>query len=116
MNSQTARSELGRLLQLAYSGELGAIYAYLGHRRSLRNFSERLELRRILEDEIRHRRQLLRMLGALQLTSDAYRERKLTFIGRAIGLLCRNLRAPASARASRSFAAPPPRYSLSFDP
>lgn len=89
MDPQGARLELGRLLQLAYSGELGAIHAYLGHRRSLRNFRERLELRRILEDEIRHRRQLLRMLGDLQLAPDAYRERKLTFIGRTIGLLCR---------------------------
>ena len=89
MGSRNAHSKLGRLLQLAYSGELGAIHAYLGHRRSLRHYAERLELRRILEDEIRHRRRLLVMLEELHLAPDAYRELKLTFIGRSIGFLCR---------------------------
>ncbi|MGI9592441.1 MAG: ferritin-like domain-containing protein [Myxococcota bacterium] len=89
MNPRSELRRLGRLLQLAYSGELGAIHAYLGHRRSLKDFGERLELRRILEDEIRHRRSLLRMLEQLGLAPEAYRERKLTLIGRTIGLLCR---------------------------
>ena len=89
MDRQAELQRLGRLLQLAYSGELGAILAYLGHRRSLADPGERLELRRILEDEVRHRRHLLRMLAELKLAPDPYRERKLTLIGRSIGLLCR---------------------------
>ena len=89
MNPRNTGSRLGRLLQLAYSGELAAIHAYLGHRESLKDFAERLELRRIIEDEIRHRRVLLQMLEEIHLAPDTYRERKLTFIGRIIGFLCR---------------------------
>ena len=88
MSTRDAATRLGHLLVLAYSGELGAIYAYLGHRAALRNYGERLELRRVLEDEIRHRRVLLVMLEKLGLAPDPYRERKLTLIGRTIGFFC----------------------------
>jgi hypothetical protein len=48
MDPQNASGKPGRLLQLAYSGELGAIHAFLGHRRSRADFGERLELHRII--------------------------------------------------------------------
>lgn len=83
-----ARAELTFLLQLAYSGELGAARAYAGHRASLRDRAERAALDRILRDEIRHRTILLAMLRQLGAAPDARRERKLDRVGKAIALFC----------------------------
>ena len=69
-----ALAQLRFLLQLAYSGELGAIRAYLGHRHSLRNRAERNELLKILREEIRHRRCLLGQLTAVGVVPDPRRE------------------------------------------
>ena len=84
-----AREALGFLLVLAYSGELGAARAYAGHRVALRDPGERAALGRILRDEIRHRRVIRRMLRALGLGPDPWRERKLDLVGKSISLFCR---------------------------
>ena len=84
-----ARRELVRGLQLAYSGERGAVRAYLGHRASLPHGRHREALCTILKDEIRHRRVLLRMLKELGSAPDRVAERKLTHVGNAIALFCR---------------------------
>ena len=84
-----ALARLRFLLQLAYSGELGAIRAYLGHKHSLRKRAERNELLKILREEIRHRRCLLEQLTALGASPDPRRERKMELIGRAIAASCR---------------------------
>ena len=84
LESDQARDLLGSILTLAYSGELGAIRAYVGHRSSLRDYSEKLAVRRILEDEIRHRRRVGEMLAALGRAPDPYRERKMNVVGRTI--------------------------------
>ncbi|HET7291655.1 MAG TPA: ferritin-like domain-containing protein [Vicinamibacteria bacterium] len=60
-----ALDELRFLLQLAYSGELGAIRAYLGHRHAAKDRVERAELMTIIRDEVRHRHCLLEMLARL---------------------------------------------------
>jgi hypothetical protein len=74
---------------LAYSGEWGAIRAYLGHRASLPFGEGRTAIRQILADEIRHRRTVLRMLGGLGGRPDRVAERKLTCVGGAIAAFCR---------------------------
>jgi hypothetical protein len=87
-----ARSELITLLQMAYSGERAAAYAYLGHRRSLRRAQyadDREMLRGILVDEIRHRRIVRRLLRSLDADGDPRRERKMRRIGLTIGAFCR---------------------------
>lgn len=83
-----ARGELVRLLQLAYSGELGAIRAYLGHRAALRDRAERADLGRITREEIRHRHSVGAMLAELGTGPDPRRERKLNFVGRSIAAFC----------------------------
>jgi rubrerythrin len=84
-----ARRELVRCLQLAYSGELGAIWAYLGHRRSLPHGDDRVGIRRLLIDEVRHRRSILAMLRDLGARPDRLRERKMRFVGGSIAAFCR---------------------------
>lgn len=91
MTPAAAQSELVTLLQMAYSGERAAAYAYLGHRRSLRRSKhapERDMLRRVLIDEIQHRRVVRRLLHTLGAAGDARRERKMRRIGLAIGAFC----------------------------
>ncbi len=46
-----ARSQLKFLLQLAYSGELAATRAYLGHRYSLKDAVERAEVGKIAREK-----------------------------------------------------------------
>jgi hypothetical protein len=84
-----AREQLTFLLQLAYSGELAATRAYLGHRRSLRDPTERAELGKIIRDEVRHRHCLLDQLAELGSRPLAHRERKMERVGRAISTFCR---------------------------
>ena len=92
MNPAAARSELITLLQMAYSGERAAAYAYLGHERSLRGHrraDDRAMLRSVLIDEIRHRRIVRRLLRSLDAAGDERRERKMRRIGVTIGAFCR---------------------------
>lgn len=83
-----ARRELVRLLQLAYSGELGAIRAYLGHRAALRDRAERADLGRITREEIRHRHEVGAMLAELGSAPDPRREWKLNLVGKSIAVFC----------------------------
>lgn len=85
---RVAREQLTFLLQLAYSGELAATRAYLGHRRSLRSRTERAELEAIIRDEIRHRHCLLERLATLGAGPVPARERKMNLVGRAISTFC----------------------------
>jgi rubrerythrin len=84
-----ARARLVDALRAAYSGEWGAILAYLGHYRSLPPGPDRALIRRILVDEVRHRRLVLAMLETLGGTPNPRAERKLTIVGRAIAAFCR---------------------------
>ncbi len=92
MTPSAARRELVTLLQMAYSGERAAAYAYLGHRRSLsrpKRAADRAMLERVLIDEIRHRRAVRRLLRRLDAAADPKRERKMRRIGLTIGAFCR---------------------------
>ena len=88
MDPGRARRELVRGLALAAAGELGATLAYLGHRASLPHGPDRALIRGILEDEIRHRRIVLGLLGGLGARPDARSERKLRLVGRSISAFC----------------------------
>ena len=82
------RDKLIALLQLAYSGELAAAYAYRGHWHSVTNADERDSIRRIEEDEWRHRKLVGEMLARLGAEPNRRREVRATIIGRTLGLLC----------------------------
>src|SRR5436190_23277485 len=83
-----SRDQLIALLQLAYSGELAAAYAYRGHWHSVTNADERDSIRRIEEDEWRHRKLVGEMLARLGAEPNRRREVRATIIGRTLGLLC----------------------------
>jgi len=84
-----ARAALIKLLQMAYSGELAAAYAYRGHWQSVRNADERTHIQEIEEEEWHHRRQVGEMLQALGSGPKRGREWRAACLGRTLGVLCR---------------------------
>jgi rubrerythrin len=83
-----SRRKLIALLQLAYSGELAAAYAYRGHWNSAQDKNETASIRSIEADEWRHRKLVGEMLASLGAAPDKWRELRGTIIGRVLGLLC----------------------------
>ena len=82
------RSKLIALLQLAYSGEKAAGYAYRGHWKSVRLKEERERIAAIEEEEWHHRRLVGEILAELGATPDSRRELRAAIIGRTLGALC----------------------------
>lgn len=83
-----SRLALIALLQLAYSGEQAAAYAYRGHWKSVRDANERERIRTIESEEWRHREAIGAILTDLGAEPDRRRERRTAFIGRMLGALC----------------------------
>ncbi len=83
-----SRQKLIALLQLAYSGELAAAYAYRGHWKSVRNADEKAAIQNIENDEWRHRQLVGEMLSSLASAPEPRRETRANFIGRTLGFLC----------------------------
>jgi hypothetical protein len=81
-------SKLVEILQLAYSGELAACYAYRGHWRSLSAQDERAQVKLIEEEEWHHRMLVGEMLKSLGAVPHKPRELRATIVGRVLGLLC----------------------------
>jgi hypothetical protein len=82
------RRALVHVLQLAYSGERAAAYAYRGHWRASSDRQEAARIRQIEDEEWHHRLlvgDLLRRLGA---APKRWRELRALLIGRTLGLLC----------------------------
>ena len=83
-----SRRKLVAILQLAYSGELAAAYAYRGHWHSVRDRNEQVAIQEIENDEWRHRKLVGKMLASLESTPNRRREIRAAFIGRVLGFLC----------------------------
>ena len=83
-----SRQKLIALLQLAYSGELAAAYAYRGHWHSVRNADEKIAIQNIENDEWRHRKLVGEMLDSLESGPSRRRETRAHMIGRTLGILC----------------------------
>src|SRR5262245_31395198 len=83
-----SRQKLIALLQLAYSGEPAAAYAYRGHWHSVIDQDQAQAIRTIEDDEWRHRRQVGEMLASLGSGPHRSRELRATIIGRTLGFLC----------------------------
>jgi len=88
MNAKTSRQLLIGILQLAYSGELAAAYAYQGHWKSVRNIEEKNRIKTIEEEEWHHRKLVGEMLQLLGERPSSWKETKAVLIGRTAGLLC----------------------------
>jgi rubrerythrin len=83
-----SRRNLIALLQLAYSGELAAAYAYRGHWKSVRNVEQKTAIQNIEADEWRHRELVGGMLASLESGPSQRRETRANMIGRTLGFLC----------------------------
>ena len=88
-HATAASQALIELLQLAYSGELGAALAYRGHWKSLSEGEDRRRIRTIEQEELHHRSRLREMLLELGAAPKRSREVRAWLIGRTLGLLCR---------------------------
>jgi rubrerythrin len=84
----SSRSGLIGILQLAYSGELAAGYAYRGHARSVSDPSERERIRTIEDEEWHHRRLVGGILESLGARPLRRREIRAAIVGRVLGFLC----------------------------
>lgn len=82
------RAKLIETLQLAYSGELAAGYAYRGHWHSVSDADERARIRTIEEEEWHHRKLVGEMLESLGAGPNKVREIRATVVGRALGFMC----------------------------
>ena len=82
------RTRLIALLQLAYSGEKAAAYAYRGHWKSISEPGIRARIQQIEEEEWHHRRLVGEILQTLGAGPNPYREIKAAIIGRTLGLMC----------------------------
>ncbi len=85
----TSKAKLIELLQRAFSGELAAAHAYLGHAKSLSDPRERAEIERIRDEELEHRHDVGKMLAELGGAPNPRRETLFRMIGMTISFLCR---------------------------
>lgn len=86
MNS--ARENLIRILQSAYSGEVAAAYAYRGHWRSLKESREKEKIKLIEAEEWDHRRRVGHWLARLDAGPSPRREKIFWMIGKVLGHTC----------------------------
>jgi rubrerythrin len=87
-DQSTPEAKLVNILQLAYSGELAAGYAYRGHWHSLSDPADRAQVKKIEEEEWHHRKLVGEMLSSLGAGPNKRREFRATVVGRTLGLLC----------------------------
>ncbi len=87
-DQSTPEAKLIHILQLAYSGELAAGYAYRGHWHSLSDPDDRTQVKKIEEEEWHHRKLVGEMLQSLGAGPNKRRELRAIVVGRTLGLLC----------------------------
>jgi rubrerythrin len=88
MTEPNSRDALIAILQLAYSGERAAGYAYRGHWHSVSDPDERREIEKIENEEWHHRALVSEMLRSLDAEPDGYREVRALFIGKTLAFGC----------------------------
>lgn len=88
MQANKSRQDLIALLQLAYSAERAAAYAYRGHWHSVVEKDERSRIKQIEDEEWHHRRLVGEMLEKLGSEPSRQREIRSLIIGRVLGVLC----------------------------
>lgn len=76
------------LLQMAYSAERAAAFAYQGHAGSVNNAEEKSAIRQIENDEWNHRTEVLQIMQAYNIPVSKYYEVKFYIIGKIISFSC----------------------------
>ena len=85
---ENTRKKLIELLQMAYSGEKSAAYAFQGHANSVRSLDEKAKIREIEADEWHHRDEVGKILAELDAAPSPIREIFQVMIGRILQVLC----------------------------
>jgi len=88
MDAHEHRKQLIHILQMAYSGELAAAFAYNGHWRSLRDQGQRADVKKIENDEWVHRAVVGSMLAELDGKPQKWREVMMACIGSSVFIAC----------------------------
>jgi len=88
VSTELNRKRLINILQLAYSGERAAGFAYRGHWQSVSDPEERARIKTIEDEEWHHRKLVGEMLASLNAGPRKRLEIRATLIGRSIGVLC----------------------------
>jgi rubrerythrin len=83
-----SRSNLIEILQLAYSGELAAAYAYRGHWNSVSDSGEKTRIQQIEKEEWHHRNLVGEMLQKIGSQADRMREIRSFVIGQVLRFGC----------------------------
>ncbi|MEZ5053677.1 MAG: hypothetical protein R2807_02740 [Chitinophagales bacterium] len=76
------------LLQMAYSAERAAAFAYQGHAGSVKNEDEKLAIKQIEIDEWNHRSEVIRIMQIYNIPISKYYEIKYFVIGKIISFSC----------------------------
>ncbi|MEM7313813.1 MAG: ferritin-like domain-containing protein [Planctomycetota bacterium] len=80
--------KLVKLLQLAYSAERAAAFAYIGHAGSVRDPEQKAAIRQIELDEWGHRESVLQIMKQYEIPISKFKEIKYYVIGRIISASC----------------------------
>ncbi len=80
--------KLVRLLQLAYSAEKAAAFAYIGHAGSVKTPDEKVAIKQIEMDEWQHRETVLSIMMQYAICPSTYYEIKFHIIGKIISCSC----------------------------
>lgn len=81
-------SRLVDLLQMAYSAEKAAAFAYQGHAGSVKNKEEKAAIHQIEIDEWNHRREVLQIMNLYNVPISRYYEFRFHVIGKTISTAC----------------------------
>jgi rubrerythrin len=88
VGDNNSKQHLIALLQLAYSAERAAAYAYRGHWHSVVDKDERIRIKQIEDEEWHHRELVGEMLASLGAQPSSQREVRSLIVGRVLGVLC----------------------------
>lgn len=76
------------LLQMAYSAEKAAAFAYIGHAKSVKKQEEKLAIKQIEIDEWNHRAEVLAIMKQYDIAPSKYYELRFHIIGKVISASC----------------------------
>lgn len=76
------------LLQRAYSAEKAAAFAYQGHAGSVKDMTEKVEIRQIEMDEWNHREEVLKIMDQYHIPVSTFYEIRFHIIGKIISSSC----------------------------
>ena len=76
------------LLQMAYSAEKAAAFAYIGHAGAVKNTDEKRAIKQIEDDEWNHRKEVLQLMQQYDVPVSKYYEVRFHVIGKLISASC----------------------------